>query len=415
MSDRLYVHGAYEPRFGPVIDVFVENFRERNELGASLCIHLRGRKVVDVWAGWARVPAPTSRFEPMEDPEARVPWRQGTVSVGFSTTKGVVALAFAMLHERGGFDYTQPVTEYWPEFARHGKGRLTIGEMLDHRGGLLSTPRDFDVADMADRREQMAALMEDMKPYWEPGRDQGYHAITFGLLAGELFARITGESLGAFIAREITSPLGAEFHLGLSCELEHLTARLAPPGRRTQLFEVLPKAMSGQGIDGRVFHAARDPSSLTTHAFRYPTQLGLKGLSRFNEPFTHQLELPWAGGLTNARGLSTIYAAIIGGDDFPHAPLLSEGTLARLRRRESWSVDDRVLHKPMGFSLGFLKEDTALFSPNPESFGHPGAGGALGWADPTLQLAIGYSMNRMAPNVRSPRALALTRAIYNVV
>jgi CubicO group peptidase (beta-lactamase class C family) len=187
---------------------------------------------------------------------------------------------------------------------------------------------------------------------------------------------------------------------------------MVPSPTLERLTQALPKLLFSRGLDGRVYRQVARKGTDTRRAFAHPADLGLTGLQNFNSRRVHRLELPWANGLGNARGLSRVYAALASGGELGGVRLVRPESVEPLRERQSWVERDRVLRKPLGFAQGFIKEETRLFSPNPASFGHPGAGGTLGFADPDAKLGIGYVMNRMAHQVRSPRAIALCHALY---
>jgi CubicO group peptidase (beta-lactamase class C family) len=385
------ISGEVSRRFAPVRDELAASFR-RGEIGASLCVWHRGEVVVDLWGG-------------LRDRDEGAAWERDTLTTVFSATKGVVALALMMLAERGELDYDAPVASFWPEFAAAGKESITVRTLLNHRAGLIGVDDPLTLEMFEVGPDRIAEILAAQAPRWSPGTDQGYHGVTYGLYAAELFRRITGRSVGAFIAAEIAGPLGADFHLGLPEDLEPRVATNYPAGVTDLVLKIVPKLLFHRGTDGRVYrNVVRKGDSAT--AFANPAELGPRGLRNFNTARVHRLELPWGNGIANARGLCAIYSAMLGGD------LVSRGAVDAIRPRQSWSERDRVLCKPIGWSQGFLKEETRLFSPNPESFGHAGAGGALGWCDPVAELAIGYAMNRMDHRVRSRRAVRLCHAIY---
>src|SRR5690554_1888368 len=213
------VEGSYAPRFQAVVDAFLENFRARNEVGASLCLTHEGRKVVDIWGG-------------MADAAEQTPWRQDTVSVVFSCTKAAMALCAHLLHERGHLDLDAPVAEVWPEFANNGKQAATTRMMLDHSVGLPGIRQTLKPDCLTDW-DYMTELLAAEAPFWEPGTRNGYHALTFGFTVGEVVRRVSGKSLGTFFRDEVAAPLGLDFWIGLPEEQEHRVAPVIPyrPGR----------------------------------------------------------------------------------------------------------------------------------------------------------------------------------------
>lgn len=392
------ISGRVAPGFEPVRRALEENFEKRGEWGCSLCVWHDGEIVVDLWGG-------------LRDRKVGLPYTSNTITTCFSTIKGMVALCFLLLADRGKLDYDAPVARYWPGFAQHGKEDISVRTLLNHRGGLIGLSEDFVIDDLEQHPERITELLEQQRPLWAPGTDQGYHAITYGLYAHELFRRIAGTTLGKFLASEVAEPLGADVYLGLPAELEPRVGKIHPVTARERALEIVPKALIGRGIEGRVFREVllrRDAAK----AFAYPSELGPQGLHNFNTRRVHALELAWGNGLASGRGLARVYAALANGGELDGVRLVRPETLAEPQRRQSWTECDRVLRKPLGWSVGFLKEEPHMFSPNAESFGHSGAGGSLGWCDPKAKIGFGYVTSKMSPHVRSPRALALCHALY---
>lgn len=391
------LHGEVAPGFERVADAFADNFVRRGEVGASVCVVQAGTTVVDLWGGWA-------------DRERARPWERDTVAILFSATKGLAAMTVLALVDAGLLDYDRPVADYWPGFAAAGKAAITVRTLMNHRAGLHAIERPIALADLADPDRFVPAL-EAQRPLWPPGHDQGYHAVSYGLYVGELVRRVTGKRLGEVFAQRIASPLGLadDLWIGTPAAAEPRVARLYPVDTRTRLTAVVPRLLTGLTHEGRVYRAFARRSSDTARAFANPPELGPRGIARYGSREVRALDLPWANGVGHARSLAAAYAGLLG--HAAAAPLVSRARLAEVFARQSWSAEDRVLLKPLGWSQGFLKEEAHLFSPDPQSFGHAGAGGILGWAVPRAELAIGYVMNRMDFHIRSPRALALARAV----
>ena len=392
------MQGTVAPGFEPVRAAFIENFKSRGEWGASVCISHEGRIVVDLWGGLA-------------NQIRKPPWEADTLATVFSCTKGMVALCMMMLADRGRLDYDAPVAEYWPAFAQGGKSRITVRTLLNHRSGLVGVDAPITLDMLESRPEEVSSVLEGQKPHWEPGTDQGYHAVTYGLYAGELFRRLTEESLGAFFAREVAGPLGADVYIGLPREKEHRVATNYPVTTAERLFKIVPKLLFHPGNEGRVYRQIALGGD-AAKAFANPKELGPLGIHHFNSRRVHQMVLPWASGIASARGLCRVYTALANGGAIDGVTLVRPEAIAPVHARQSWVTRDRVLRKPLGFSQGFLKEETRLFSPSTESFGHAGAGGSLGFCDPKARLAIGYVKNKMDHHVRSPAAIAICHAAY---
>ena len=261
----------------------------------------------------------------------------------------------------------------------------------------------------ADAPDAVVQALEMQRPLWAPGSAQGYCGVSFGPYAGELFRRASGRSVAEYLRTEICQPLGADAHLGLPTSEEHRVSTLYTSGPGTFVKKILPRVLLSRGVEGRIYRSFLNRKSPTRRAFANPAELGLKGVKNFGTRRVRALSLPWASATASARGLATVYSALAAPN--PLKPLVSQSAIAEVSRRQSWGFD-KVLRKPMGFSQGFIKDELHLYSPVAETFGHPGAGGALGFADPVNGLAFGYVMNRMDWRVRSPRVVALCRALY---
>jgi CubicO group peptidase (beta-lactamase class C family) len=252
--------------------------------------------------------------------------------------------------------------------------------------------------------------LESQRPAWTPGAAQGYHAITFGLYASALFEAIAGEPLGPFLRRELLEPLASDAWLGTPASEDERVARLYPPQPAERVRGLAKAVLRREWTEPRIVRALLQRRSLLRRAFLNPRGDG--GVTEYNRVPLRRAELAWASATASARGLARAYLPFASGGTVDGRAYLKPSTLAPLHARQSWSERDLVLQKPIGWSQGFVKEQTTLFSPNPESFGHPGMGGALGWCDPMAGIAVGYVMNRMDWRVRSPRAVALCRALY---
>lgn len=395
---KFAVQGTVAAGFEEVHRVFEENFARRGECGASLCVWHDGEVVVDLWGG-------------LRARKRKLMWERDTLATVFSSTKGLVALCFLMLADRGTVDYDAPVADYWPEFAHGGKQDITVRTLLNHRSGLVGIDEPITLDMLENEPDEVARILAEQAPHWEPDTDQGYHGVTYGLYAAELFRRITGESIGSFLNREVAEPLGADVFIGLPPELEDRVATNYAAGPREVAFGVIPNLLFGRTTEGRVYRQVVRGKD-TAKAFANPKELGPQGIRNFNSPRVHQMELPWGNGIGNARGLCRVYSALANGGSIDGVELVKSASIEPIHERQSWADRDRVLRKPIGWSQGFVKEESNLFGPNSTGFGHPGAGGALGWCDPTARVAIGYALNKMDYRIRSLRALALCRAIY---
>jgi CubicO group peptidase (beta-lactamase class C family) len=381
------IEGHCDPRFARVRDVFAENFRVRDEVGASVAVTVDGKSVVDLWAGHA-------------DQARTIPWTRDTLVNVYSTTKGMTAICAHRLVEEGRLDLDAPVAAYWPEFAQAGKANLPVRWLLGHRAGLAAVRTVLPSASLYDWNAMTSALAAQ-EPWWTPGERHGYHAVTFGWLVGEVVRRISGKSLGSYFRDEIARPLGLDFHIGLA-EAEHERC-----GEMSMI--PLPDPGSDEPNLGLVIMA--DPRSIQALAFMNPPSMA-RGPN--NAPW-RSAEIPGANGHGTARSLARVYGALACGGDVDGVHVLDAASIARCRTEQSRGPD-LVLQLPTRFGLGFmLSQDRAdaRFGPSPRAFGHPGAGGSVGFADPDTGLGFGYTMNRMGPHILlDPRATALIDAVY---
>jgi CubicO group peptidase (beta-lactamase class C family) len=397
------IEGHVAPGFEPVADAFRQNFIDEREVGASFCAFHEGKKVIDLWGGYT-------------DQSTRTPWQQDTVAFLFSATKGLAAMTVLALAKEGLIDYDAPVSQYWPAFAAAGKQHVTVRTLMNHRAGLHAVQVPITLADLA-APGRCAPALETQAPLWAPGSDQGYHAVSFGLYVGELVRRIAGKRLGLVFEEWVTRPLGLsnDLWIGTPESAEPRVARLYPADAQARLTGILPRIVSDKGYNGRTYRAFINPKSDSARAFSNPKELGARFVHRYGTREIRALDLPWCSAVGNARSLASAYAGLLGIGAPNAVPLVPRDLITPIMDRQSWTDHDRVLHKPLGFSQGFLKDEPHLFSPHLDSFGHAGAGGILGWAVPSRNLAFGYVMNRMDFRVRSPRAIALAQALHRVI
>jgi CubicO group peptidase (beta-lactamase class C family) len=382
------IHGEVAAGFEPVGDVFAANFERHDDVGAAFCLYQRGEKVVDLWGGVANT-------------DTGQAWDRDTLQLVFSTTKGATALCALRLVERGELDLDVPVADYWPEFKVEGKAHIPVRWLLSHRSGLPVIDVRLTPSEALAWQPVVAALAAQ-RPIWEPGTAHGYHALTFGWLVGEVVRRVDGRSLGQFFADEVAGPLGLEFWIGLPADHEARASRLIQPD---------PVAMP-EGVDvDSLPKELREMAEL----FLDPTSPNMRALTitdppiDWNAPATHRAEVPAANGICTARSLARMYAGVIGEVD--GIRVLSPDTVTAASQTQS-EGPDRILVFPTRFGLGFMLN--SAFSPmlGDTSFGHAGAGGSLGFADPESGVAFGYVMNRMQQNLAGdPRTIGLVEAV----
>lgn len=388
------VQGHVSPGFETVAETFVRNFAEHGEVGASLHIKVQGEAVVDLWGGSA-------------DPETGQEWQEDTVCTVFSCTKAATAFSAHLLAARGQLDLDVPVTDLWPEYAAHGKERTTTRMMLDHTSALPACREPLKADCLLDSGYMVEKLAAEA-PFWQPGTRSSYHAVTLGYLVGEMVRRASGRSLGTYFAEEIAGPLGIDYWIGLPEEIE---PRVAP----IILFR------PGKNEPRTPFMAEATKRGSVANLFIFNHGDWMHGGVNTREG--RAAEIGAAGGVTNGRGLAGLFAAMVSADA---AKLLgfSAETLAGFGQCSAASHEDGTLMVPVRFGPGFMLSmdnrrrvmggDSVILGP--QAFGHVGAGGSLGFADPQHGLAFGYAMNRQGPGVfLNERGQGLVDAAYRAL
>jgi CubicO group peptidase (beta-lactamase class C family) len=392
-SDDPAVGGTFHPRFQGVADEFSRNFAERGEVGASLCVIADGKTVVDLWGGIAKK-------------DTGAAWQEDTLSQIWSSTKGATSLCAHILIDRKLLDLVAPVTTYWPEYGQNGKGGTTVAMMLAHQAGLPALREKVPAGAFYDWEYMTTALAAEA-PFWEPGTRNGYHALTFGFLVGELVRRVSGKSLGAFFRDEVATPLGLDFWIGLP---ESEEPRVAP-----NLFPGAPPP--GEALSIFLLKAITEPTSIPALSF-FNTG-GYTDPGESDTRAAHAAEIGASGGITNGRGLAQMYAPLAG---MGRTQLLSDDARRRMARVASATGQDATGFIPTRFALGYVKSmDNRAQPPGQQdsvilgeaAFGHSGFGGSIGFADPEAGFSLGYTMNQMGLGTAlNPRGQALVDAVY---
>ncbi len=388
----MVVSGKCNPRFERVRQEFERNFGERGEVGASVCVTLGGETVVDLWGGTA-------------DLDTGQPWKEDTVSVVFSCTKGATALCAHILASRGLLDIDAPVVKYWPEFGKAGKENITVKMLLNHQAGLPHVRRPLPQGAFYDW-DIMVHALEEQEPFWEPGTRHGYQFVVFGWLVGEVVRRVSEKSLGRFFQDEVARPLGLDFWIGLPEEIE-------PRVSKVIMFD--PQEM----METPFGQAMVDPKSIPGLCM---TNDGGAWLAGVDARAFHAAEIGGAGGITNARGLAGVYAPLACGGSLKGVDLVDHNTLIQMSAVSSATNQDMTLLIPARLSLGYWKsvdnrrqprgmQDSIILSE--DAFCHPGMGGSIGFADPRERISFGYVMNKMGAGVGlNPRGQSLVDAAY---
>ncbi len=384
------ITGICDPEFENVLHAFTRNFKERNEVGASVCIRVDGEIKVDLWGGMANI---------REDK----PWEKNTVSIVYSCTKAATALCAHILIDRGELDLNAPVADYWPEFGKNGKEGITVRMMLNHSAGLPAFREPIRKGGYADW-DYMVQRLEEEQPFWEPGTRNGYHMISFGWTVGELVRRVSGKSLGTFFRENVAEPLQLDFWIGLPPEIE---PRVAPI--------ILYKFKPGDPLSEFMQALLNSPDSISS--------LALLNSGRFavNDPIYHAAEIGGGGGIGNARSLAGMYTPLSCEGLVDGFQLISKEAITRMSLVSAATQQDLTLLVPTRFGLGFMKAMDNRHRPHgneslimgEKAFGHAGAGGSLGFADPECRLAFGYTMNQMGEGIMlNSRGQSLVDACY---
>lgn len=377
--------GQVDDGFGAVADAFASNFAERAELGAAFCLYVNGEKKVDIHAGIA-------------NQTTGAPWTEDSLQLVYSTTKGAAAICVARLVEAGKVNYDEKVATYWPDFAQNGKENITVGQMMSHQAGVPAVDAELTLDQVLEVSPIVDALAAQA-PMWEPGTAHGYHALTYGWLAGEVVRQVDGRTIGAYFAEEVAGPLGLDFWIGLpESEVPRVTKLVASPPPTDPDELALMMQVAGPGTLG--FRAL----------FLDGVMMGaIDGDSAFNSPRVYATEMPAANGITNAASLSRMYAATIGEVD--GLRLVSEETMLAMSAQQVHAADNCLVAETR-FGMGFMLNCDIVPMMSDGSFGHAGAGGSLGYADPDSGVAYGYVMNQMGSGIAGdPRTIALNEAI----
>jgi CubicO group peptidase (beta-lactamase class C family) len=387
------IEGVCDSRFSGVLDAFVTNFETRGEVGASCAITIEGRTVVDLWGG-KRAPGGAA-------------WDRDTISCVFSSTKGAMALTAHMLADRGQLNLDALVTDYWPEFGQNGKENARVAMTLDHSVGvphIRSAPKPGGFYDW----DYMVDMIAKEAPFWEPGTRNGYHGITMSWTVGEIVHRAAKKRMGVYFQDEVAKPLGLDFWIGLPEAQEY---RVAP------MIQAMP---TPEAMQSRFFQKAMSDMTSPSHFF-------MRDFLAFspNSREGRAAEIGAANGMTNARGLAGMYAALANGGAANGKRLVGRDTIARMSRVAMGTHYDGTLMIPTRFALGYMKSMDNRWLPGTDSascllsesaFGHVGAGGSIGFACPETRMSFGYTMNQMGLGLLlNDRGQSLVDAAYKAL
>ena len=377
----MQIQGYFDLQFEAVRDAFAALFDDPQARGMALCIQVGGETVVDLWAGVA-------------DKDGQQAWHSDTLLNLFSCTKTFTAVTALQLVGEGKLDLDAPVARYWPEFAAAGKERITLRHLLSHQAGLPAIRQSLPAEALYDWPTMTAALAAE-QPWWALGEGHGYAPITYGWLVGEVLRRIEGRGPGESIVARTATPLGLDFHVGLAdSEFDRVA------------FISRGKGNLGDAAAQRLLKTMMsDASAMSTRAFTNPPSI----MTSTNKPEWRRMQQPAANGHGNARSLAGFYAGLLDGQ-LLESELLSELT------REHAVGDDKTLLTATRFGLGCMLDQpqvaNATYGMGPRAFGHPGAGGSIGFADPERDVAFGFVTNNLGPYVlMDPRAQGLARCL----
>ena len=372
------ISGRVEPAFEVVRDAFRNNFTEHNEIGAAVCVSVHGRIVVDLVGGW-------------RDINRSITWEHDTLVNAFSVGKGLTALVAAILVDQGVLAYHTNVSSVWPGFTGSGKENLTFSDLLGHRAGLPAVRRTLPALSMYDW-DFMCTELAATEPWWRPGTAHGYHVNSFGFLCGEVMRRATGRTVGQLFGDLLREPLGADIHLGVPT-VDH--ARVAE-------FEWPPTALTEMDTTGFT-----EQQLLQYNTYNNP--FGTSGGGTVNTAEWRNAEIPSTNTHASACGIERVYRELASGG----GTLISESGLADALCETSNGADV-VLERNSRFARGFqIPLPERGFGPNERAFGHYGAGGSVGFCDPSTGVSFGYVMNQMGPRWQNPRNRALMDAVFS--
>jgi len=379
MVDTIEIQGQCDQRFSSVKEAFARNFESGLEVGASFAATIDGKFVVDIWGGYA-------------DAALTRPWEQDTIVNVYSTTKVMTAICAHMLIDRGQLDVDAPVAKYWPEFAQAGKDQIPVRYLLSHQSGIAGIDEPVTMEDLYEW-DRMIKLLEKQKPWWEPGKHCGYHAITFGHLVGELVRRITGKTLGTFFREEVAIPLNADFHISFSAEHDHRVGELISPP------ELKP---------GELGYIEMEPGSLIWKAM----MMSAMTYDVVKERAWRGAEMPAVNGHGNAHSVARVGAAIACGGELDGVRLMGLPTIEKALEEQCYDTD-LVLGMPSRYGLGFgLNSKEMPMGLNPRTLWWGGMGGSLVVMDLDARLSWSYVMNKMAAGLVDMRGIGIAQALY---
>ena len=366
--------------------LFQESFEKFGELGAAVSVWQNGNVIVDLCGGF-------------RDARREQPWTKDTLVLIWSATKGLGSACLLHALQENKIDIDGAVAEFWPEFGKSGKEKITIAQLLSHQAGLVALDRPVDVTDYAS----VIHALEEQAPLWLPGTAHGYHARTFGFLIDELVRRISGQSLSEYWREKFVEPLGLDIWIGLPASENHRVATTYA-------------ARAGKPAEPKQFYIDLvTQGTLARKVFTSP--YGLNAVSAMNDPLNRARPIVSFGGIGTANSLAKFYAMLANRGELDAHKFFSAQSLNWMKTTLTDGID-RVFQIPTAFSAGFMKDSKqakrCIFARSRSSFGHPGAGGSHAFADPENKIGFGYVMNQMEQSLLpNEKSLRLVEAIYS--
>ncbi|WP_105104279.1 serine hydrolase domain-containing protein [Microbulbifer pacificus] len=379
------IEGYCAPGFEALYDAFASNFRDHGDVGASFCVVQRGETIASLWAGSA-------------DRDGTRAFQEDTLANVFSSSKGVLALIALQQVAAGKLDLDLPVAHYWPEFGAAGKRDITGRQLLCHRSGVIAFREkvaDNLIYDWDDALEKVAST----EPWWTPGSRQGYAPFLYGWTLGGLIEKASGQSLMSLYRTDVAAPLELDGGFGA---VGHRSSNIADVGPLKKPLPELRDNAIGRSIK-------EDRQGPVATAFTNPVTL----MMGTNGELWRNALIPAANGHFSARDLAAIYA-----DLASEEPRLLPADLVGASTEEQSRAQDTILQAEVAFACGFIKSAEAqdLYFGSPKGFGHPGAGGSIGFADPQAELGFGYVTSRMGQSLfMDQRAVGLMTCLYRLL
>jgi CubicO group peptidase (beta-lactamase class C family) len=398
------IKGYCDPKFQNVYDAFSNAITSGFETGAALAIEHQGKIITNLWGGY-------------QDFNKTKEWEEDTLVNVFSVTKGVTATCISRLIDQGKLDPNKSVGDYWPEYSCNGKEDTKVSDLLCHRAAMFGFKDGIPSGSFQDW-DKFTQSLQMQAPYRKPGISQGYHALTFGWLVGELIKRVDGRTVGTYFKDEIANPLNIDFHIGLAeSEFERCADMLMLPRDNIkfpgEFLRYVPNFFLPQKIKN--FKTA-----LLSGDFKEAFQERDEDNDNYvNSHDWRMAEIPSANGHGTAKSLATLYGILSNGCNRNGVSIMSEAALKHAITPYSSGPDSVLFGAPIKFGLGYeLAQGIATMgnmSPtlNNGMFGHAGVGGAVGFGDPEKELGYGFICNQQhSPNSLYQTSNRLTEELY---